>query len=560
MPFYFASMIHKFKTNISEIPLPEKFNYPLYYSPHKLAIIASEELQKYLSSLTNLDHNFGLDENQNGMIIGKMFGVLVVQKEKGELGYLAAFSGKLGNSNHHIGFVPPVFDLLDTEGFFKKEEIIINELNKNIEKLENSVTLENIILEKMKIEENTLLELNKIKKEIKENKRERDNIRKKLDPTNESDSKKLEELNKNSIRESYFLKDKIAYWKTKKEEIDIQYNSLNDEIQSLKIERKQRSSECQKQIFKKYTFFNAEKKLKSLNTIFSEELQIIPPAGAGECAAPKLLQYAYLNKLEPVCMAEFWWGASPASEVRKHKHFYPACRGKCEPILNHMLKGLIVEENPMLLNPAENKNLPIIYEDENILLVNKPAEFLSVPGKNISDSVYTRIKAIYPDLTGPIIVHRLDMSTSGLLVLAKNLKSYHHLQKQFLKRQVKKRYVALLDGIINPKEGIIDLPLRVDLDDRPRQVVCYEFGKQAKTEFEEIEIVNNKSKVYFYPITGRTHQLRVHASHKNGLNTPIKGDDLYGTKSDRLCLHAEYISFRHPETNQFVSFQVKEDF
>jgi tRNA pseudouridine32 synthase/23S rRNA pseudouridine746 synthase len=259
-------------------------------------------------------------------------------------------------------------------------------------------------------------------------------------------------------------------------------------------------------------------------------------------------------------MAEFWWGASPVSEVRKHKQFYPACKGKCEPILNHMLIGLNVDDNPMLINPAENKDLPIVYEDDSIIIVNKPAEFLSVPGKNISDSVYTRIKAKYPEATGPLIVHRLDMSTSGILILAKTLEAYHHLQKQFLKRQVKKRYVALLNGVIEEKNGTIELPLRVDLDDRPRQIVCFEHGKHAKTEFEVIEINENQTKVYFYPITGRTHQLRVHASHKNGLNTPIKGDDLYGTKDTRLHLHAESITFRHPKSKEIITFQVKEEF
>ena len=237
-------------------------------------------------------------------------------------------------------------------------------------------------------------------------------------------------------------------------------------------------------------------------------------------------------------MAEFWWGASPASEIRKHKQFYPACKGKCEPILNHMLQGLEVDENPMLKNPAENKTLPIIYQDDDIIIVNKPEEFLSVPGKNITDSVYSRIREMFPNSTGPLIVHRLDMSTSGIMIIAKNLESYHYLQRQFLKRQIKKRYVALLEKVVEIKKGIIELPLRVDLDDRPRQIVCYDYGKNAKTEYEEIEVINGQSKVFFYPITGRTHQLRVHASHSLGLNTPIKGDDLYGNKSERLYLHA----------------------
>lgn len=549
-----------FNNPISEIPFPEKFNYPFYYEPHPLAIIATNEVQQHLDSLTELDHNFGLDETKKGLIIGKMFGVLVVKTKEGDLGYLAAFSGKIANENHHHGFVPPVYDLLTNEGFFKKEEIILNDLNYQINQLETSEELKQLLEEKKQIEFESQDELTTIKKKIKVNKSDRDTLRKSLNTEIEQDKIELEKLNKQSIKESYYLKDKTAFWKNKKEEIELKLHVYLSKISQLKEERKYRSSECQKLIFKQYTFLNANKSLKSLNEIFEEELQITPPAGAGECAAPKLLHYAFLNDYEPICMAEFWWGASPVSEVRKHKQFYPACKGKCEPILNHMLVGLNVDDNPMLINPAENKDLPIVYEDDSIIIVNKPAEFLSVPGKNISDSVYTRIKAMYPDATGPLIVHRLDMSTSGILVLAKTLEAYHHLQKQFLKRQVKKRYVALLNGILQEKKGTIELPLRVDLDDRPRQIVCFDHGKHAKTEFEVIEIFENQTKVYFYPITGRTHQLRVHASHKNGLNTPIKGDDLYGTKDTRLHLHAESITFRHPKSKEIITFQVKEVF
>jgi tRNA pseudouridine32 synthase/23S rRNA pseudouridine746 synthase len=549
-----------FNNPISEIPFPEKFNYPFYYEPHPLAIIAAKEIQQHLNSLDELDHNFGLDETKKGLIIGKMFGVLVVKTKEGDLGYLAAFSGKLAKENHHHGFVPPVYDLLTNEGFFKKEEIILNDLNYQINQLEKSEELKQLLEEKKQIEFESQDELTTIKKKIKVNKSDRDTLRKSLNTEIEQDKIELEKLNKKSIQESYYLKDKTAFWKNKKEEIELQLQVYLSKISQLKEERKYRSSECQKLIFKQYTFLNANKSLKSLNEIFEEELQITPPAGAGECAAPKLLHYAFLNDYEPICMAEFWWGASPVSEVRKHKQFYPACKGKCEPILNHMLIGLNVDDNPMLINPAENKDLPIVYEDDSIIIVNKPAEFLSVPGKNISDSVYTRIKAKYPEATGPLIVHRLDMSTSGILILAKTLEAYHHLQKQFLKRQVKKRYVALLNGVIEEKNGTIELPLRVDLDDRPRQIVCFEHGKHAKTEFEVIEINENQTKVYFYPITGRTHQLRVHASHKNGLNTPIKGDDLYGTKDTRLHLHAESITFRHPKSKEIITFQVKEEF
>lgn len=259
-------------------------------------------------------------------------------------------------------------------------------------------------------------------------------------------------------------------------------------------------------------------------------------------------------------MAEFWWGKSPKKEIRKHQQYYPACQGKCKPILTHMLAGIDMDINPLLQNPAIGKELETIFEDNELIVIYKPAEFLSVPGIHIQDSVYTRIKQQVKNISGPIIVHRLDMSTSGLLVLAKNKKTHKYLQSQFIKRTVKKRYTALLDGNVNGDKGTIDLPLRVDLDDKPRQLVCYEHGRPSKTNWEVIERKNGKTKVYFYPISGRTHQLRVHASHTSGLNTPISGDDLYGTKSHRLYLHADTLEFIHPVNKQKMAFYKEAEF
>jgi tRNA pseudouridine32 synthase/23S rRNA pseudouridine746 synthase len=225
-----------------------------------------------------------------------------------------------------------------------------------------------------------------------------------------------------------------------------------------------------------------------------------------------------------------------------------------------MLEDIVMDENPFYQNPAEGKELEIIYEDDVMLAINKPAEFLSVPGKLVTDSVYERIKQIYPNASGPLVVHRLDMSTSGIMLVAKSEEIYVALQSQFIKRTVKKCYEALLDGIIEQNNGFIDLPLRVDLDDRPRQIVCYEYGKPAQTQWEKIAIENNKTRVHFYPITGRTHQLRVHASHSLGLNTPIAGDDLYGTKANRLHLHAKSITFEHPVTKSIIKLEIEAGF
>ena len=330
-------------------------------------------------------------------------------------------------------------------------------------------------------------------------------------------------------------------------------------IQQLKEGRAAKSSRVQKEIFEQYTFLNQAQKKKSLLEIFSQTVFQTPPAGAGECAAPKLLQYAFLNKFQPICMAEFWWGKSPNSEVRLHEQYYPACRGKCEPILAHMLEGISLEKNPML-EQATVKEIPIIYEDEYLLLVNKPPEFLSVPGKELKDSVYERMRLKFPKASGPLLVHRLDMSTSGLLLIAKTEEIYKHLQSQFIRRIVKKSYIALLDGIVNQLEADISLPLRVDLEDRPKQLVCYEHGKNAFTKYKVIGIENGKTRIQFFPITGRTHQLRVHAAHHLGLNCPIIGDDLYGTKGERLCLHAQWIQFKHPITKEIVEFNCEPEF
>ena len=364
----------------------------------------------------------------------------------------------------------------------------------------------------------------------KQHERERDHRKALREEHKENDADYFEKLRKESIQEQYYLKDKTTFWKGEIAHKEERLNSFLSEISTLKEERKRKSGQLQQRLFEKYHFLNAQQEEASLATIFSTSEGIKPPAGSGECAAPKLLQYAYLNNLEPIALAEFWWGQSPQSEVRKHGNYYPACRGKCEPILGHMLKGLTIDENPLLLNPAKDKELSIVFEDDTIMIVNKPAEFLSVPGKTIVDSVLTRLKSLLPDATGPLLIHRLDMSTSGILVVAKSEKAHKFIQRQFIQRTVQKRYIALLDGVVDVQQGTIELPLRVDLDDRPRQLVCYEYGKLARTKYKVLEIKEGKTKVVFIPITGRTHQLRVHAAHPKGLNIPIVGDDLYGKK------------------------------
>ena len=533
-----------FKQNISGIHLPEKFTFPFYYEPHELSRIASQELQQYLETQTDWEHNFGLQEGQHGLVIGKMFGVLVVQNQAGEIGYLAAFSGKLADSNEHHYFVPPVFDMLKQEGFFKQEEKILNEFNRKIEVLENDADFISCQNELASTHLNAEKDKAEKKELSKQNKIIRDSLREKAEHELDFESYKTlqKRLSKESQLESIQLKQMNHFWKEEIAKAQQKVDDFQSKINQLKEERKAKSAALQQKLFQQYSFLNQNGETKSLGAIFEDN----PPASAGECAAPKLLQYAFAHQLKPIALAEFWWGQSPKSEIRKHGHFYPACTGKCKPILAHMLDGMALDDNPLLQNPAENKELTFLYDDAYLSVVHKPAEFLSVPGKSIQDSVYNRYKEKFPEATGPLIVHRLDMSTSGILVMAKSTEIYLNLQAQFMKRTVQKRYVALLSGKIEQDSGDINLPLRVDLDNRPNQLVCYQHGKPAKTQWKVIERRENTTLVHFHPITGRTHQLRVHAAHPKGLNTPIVGDDLYGTKADRLYLHAELIRFWHP--------------
>jgi len=552
---------HIFENDISSIEKPIFFTFPFYYEPHKLSLLAAKEVQSYLSKQSDFDHNFGINNSIHKPAIGKMFGVLVVEDSKNNLGFLAAFSGKLAGSNSHPYFVPPIFDMLDPTGFFLMEEEIINEINDKIFSIENaklfSETKQNLQNAQIKHDQ----KITELKDIHRNNKQERKLQRlEKKALLNEQDYQNLKlDLIKQSYRDKHEFNITKTQLQAEIEVLDAELNVLLDLIANLKSERKERSANLQNRLFDQYHFMNAQKQSKSVIDIF-QKLNISPPAGAGECAAPKLLQFAYLNDLKPVCMAEFWWGSSPNLQVRKHQNFYPACRGKCEPILNHMLLGLRVEANPLLVNNSENLVIETIYEDQEIIVINKPPELLSVPGLHIQDSVQTRILKKYPEIKGPLIIHRLDMSTSGLMILAKNKHAHQFIQSQFIKHTVTKRYTAILDGIVDQTEGIIDLPLRVDLDDRPRQVVCYEHGKKSRTRFKVIQVENSRTRIHYFPLSGRTHQLRVHSAHMLGLGCPIIGDDLYGNRANRLHLHAGYIDFIHPQSAQRMTFEVKDPF
>lgn len=542
-------MLHRFTTSITDIPLPERFTYPFCYTPHPLCILAAKEVQSYLTRQTAWK-----DELRQG----KMFGVLIVQTEHGETGYLAAFSGILAGKNLHPFFVPPVYDLLQPQGFFKIEEENISSINRNIRQLENDKAYAALSAELARTIQSAEDILATAKAQLKEAKTAREQRRKEK----ELNAQEEAEL----IRESQFQKAEYKRlersWKARITTLQTQTEDWERRISALKSERKTRSAALQQKLFEQFGMLNYRGELKNLCEIFGQTVHKTPPAGAGECAAPKLLQQAYLHGWKPIAMAEFWWGDSPKTEIRHHGHYYPACKGKCEPILQHMLQGLQVEENPMLKRmQVPSKNLEIVYEDPWLSVINKPAGMLSVPGKEDAVSVYSLIREQYPEADGPLTVHRLDMATSGLMLIAKTKRVHQNLQAQFKNRLVRKRYVALLEGVVPKDKGTVDLPLCLNPLDRPRQMVHTEHGKPAITDYQVLERLDGKrTRIAFYPRTGRTHQLRIHAAHPLGLHCPIIGDELYGEKADRLYLHAEYLEFTHPITGETVRITKEAEF
>lgn len=546
-----------FNEDVSNIPFPDRLTFPFCYEPHPLCVAAVNQLQTLLEPQSGSV----ISEHLKNTPIGKMFGVLVVINADRQLGFLSAFSGKIDEENHINGFVPPIYDLLCKDGFFKIEEENISKINHEITRLENDTDF-TFCKNKNRIEalqaESELQNFRSYMKCEKDLRKQRRNEAESV-MSAEDFSTISESLKQESLKQQYDYKQLRKQWDIRIENNSKELKIFQDKIKELKEERKTRSAALQRKIFDQYQFLNKDGETTTATEIFAATPLLVPPAGAGDCAAPKLFQFAFQHKMTPIAMAEFWWGASPKSEIRKHAHYYPSCRSKCEPILGYMLSGLPMDENP-LLTANEAVELQIIYEDDDIVAVNKPHDFLSVPGKEIEISIQKLLQEKYPEATGPLLVHRLDMSTSGILLAAKNKDVHKALQQQFEERTIKKRYVALLDGIVEGEGGVIDLPLRVDLDDRPRQMVCYDYGKPAKTVYKVLERKDGKTRVHFFPITGRTHQLRVHATHSLGLNTPIVGDDLYGTKSERLCLHAEYLEFTHPTTSKIVRLKVEAEF
>ena len=502
--------------------LPEHFTYPFCYQPHPLCVMAAQEVQAYLK--TQSQWAAELKE-------GKMFGVLVVAPLRlpplcgGHLGFLAAFSGTLDGKTCYPYFVPPVFDLMEPGCHFQQEQAVISSINAKIASLQ-------VRIKESPLREQMQRDLDDYRSEMLRSKEERHRLRSELS------AEELAVREPEMIRQSQFQKAQFKRlqqeWKQRIDADEASMRALQQQIGELQQERHDRSIALQQWLFRQFSFLNARGERKNLMELFGDT---VPPSGAGECCAPRLLQAAYKEGLQPLCMAEFWVGDSPRDELRKEGHFYPACNSRCKPILGHMLQGLRVEENPLL--SQQHQALEVIYQDPQIAVIVKPHGILSVPGKDDLPNVQRIVREMFPQATGPMIVHRLDMDTCGLMVIALTDDMYHKLQDDFRYHRIRKTYRALLEKEMPVgQQGEIRLPLRPDIMDRPRQMVDYQHGKTAITYYKVLENVGNHALVELQPQTGRTHQLRVHCAHPDGLNNPIVGDRLYGTPSDHLCLQA----------------------
>lgn len=561
------------------------------YEPHPLCIQACREVQEMLARR---------EDWQEEIARGKMFGVLIVENVKTDTdvpkwgnpaadseapkwGYLAAYSGQIGGRSDWEDFVPAVFDYLQPDGYFKTHEAEISRINQSISHLEKDERMKEARTLIRQLQEERKRTIAAYQEKMKEAKAKRDSRR---EAGNLSEAEEAE-----MIRESQFMKAELRRLKkslSEKTALETEFEDYQENILRLKQLRKQLSDALQQWLFSQFRMLNQEGESKDLLEIFRDEalkeypqaaiatsriaaLKMVPPAGSGECCEPKLLQYAYQYGYKPLQMAMFWWGESPKEEIRHHLQFYPACNGKCKPILHWMLPASTFE--PEAINLSIYNKVETLYEDREIAVIHKPEGLLSVPGKDAAQpSVYALMRRKYPEATGPLIVHRLDMATSGVLLIAKTEFAYHRLQKEFLNHRVQKKYIAIIsEKDISGKEisekeisekGIISLPLLPDYLNRPRQIVNHEQGKEAITEYEILERIDGSHlRIALYPKTGRTHQLRVHCAHQEGLNAPILGDPLYGNeKTARLHLHAEEITFEHPLTGKKMTIKRKADF
>ena len=550
--------------------LPERFTYPFCYEPHGLTRLAAERVTEYLSG--RYAHHDALEQ-------GKMLGVLVALDSEGRLGYLAAYSGEVAGLEKDRYFVPPVYDLNERGGVFKRGEARITALNRVIEWLDRFAP--------MAIARERLARMAASHEREERAFRERMVANKAQRAARREEGALSAEQEQRLIRESQFEKAELRRMRRRHEEerrpLEVMLNEHRGRILRLKQQRKQMSEALQRRIFGLFEMLNGRGERKTLPEIFSEYDQThggsgdaLPPAGAGECAAPRLLQFAYSKGLKPVCMGEFWWGASPVGEEREKGKFYPACHHKCMPILSFMLQGLDVEPNPLAADCA--LPLSVVWEDEWLVAVNKPAGLASVPGVAHTDSALLRLQKMYPQARRLMLAHRLDQATSGLLLVAKDEVTGALMHRQFERGDVRKTYVALLCGNVAADEGEVSLPLGADYHDRPRQKVDSERGKEARTSYRVLRRFARHVLVEFTPHTGRTHQLRVHSASSQGLRAAIAGDTLYGGQTTvpaavaeiltrdygmsrrgaaGIWLQSQSLRFTHPMTGEEVNIALK---
>jgi tRNA pseudouridine32 synthase / 23S rRNA pseudouridine746 synthase len=525
--------------------------------PHALARRAAEAMQAELRAglialgipATTLDGPEG----------GKMFGVLVVQAPDGRVGYLRAFSSMLGGRWEVPGFVPPLFDREARAQVEPAGEAVVKGLLTRFEELQSSPELTGLRSAHEALEAHQAEERAALRARHEASRQRRHAQRAAL-----AVSQALTEAGR---REALHALDQESRGdKAERRRMEVAQEEARRAVESkrARLERRLRALErlrrivCRglmRRIHDTYVIPNARGGYRRLRALFAPGE---PPSGAADCAGPKLLAHAIRHGLRPLALAEFWWGAPPSSGGRVAGAFYAACRDKCGPLLPFMLDGLRVAPPRAFSPPSLLINeLPVVFEDAWVVVVDKPSGLLSVPGRDtsVTDSALARLRARYPHATGPLLVHRLDLDTSGLLVAALDPETYAALQRQFIRREVFKRYVAWVEGQVRAGRGTIDFPLRVDIHDRPRQIHDPIHGKAAVTEYQVLERRGERTRVALYPHTGRTHQLRVHAAHPLGLGAPIVGDRLYGHEADRLLLHAESLAFRHPKTGQLATFE-----
>lgn len=534
-------------------------NNPFDYVPDVTCEEAFRELVVKLEALKRSDNSDDVNFCRE-LEAGKMLGVLIATDARGERHTLYAFSGQLGDEGfYHNGFVGPVFDYLQPNGYFKTKEADISRQNREIMLFEEG-PLAKISSEYKSLKAQLDAEVSDYKEKCRLSKLERDAKRE----SGLTDEAELAAM----IRQSQFEKAELHRLKKR---LKAELKPLEDNLKkaqsyldALKEKRRTDSEALQEWLFSNFRLLNARGESRNLSDIFAETPMRIPPSGAGECCAPKLLQAAYLQGWHPMTMAEYWYGKPKGGEVRIHGEHYPACRGKCLPVLGWMLQGLDIE--PPLdsdYRSSVSYNPEIIYENQWFCVVNKPSGMLSVPGKGAAISVQQWLETKYGSDKLVKVAHRLDQDTSGLLIAAFGELSFKVMQSLFATRQVKKTYIAELEGDYEaygiPRQGHIKLPLSPDWLDRPRQRVDFDGGKDAVTDYEFIGVSDGHSRILFHPLTGRTHQLRVHAASERGLGMSIVGDRLYGKNvgkdSGHLLLHAQKLEFTFPIDGNHYCFE-----